>query len=90
MALAEAESSPESLPGSGAEPAADVACRSGDAVGDGALEEPPQQPGGRADASDCVGEPDAEGASATWAGAAVRAKDSPGPDGFFAGGASPS
>jgi len=41
-ALAEEESSPESLPGSGAEPAANVACGVSDAVGDDALQEPPQ------------------------------------------------
>ena len=84
-ALAEAEPSPESLPGSVTEPAADVACGVGDAVGDGALEETPQQPGGGTRSSDFVGEPNADGASATRAGAAVRAKNSSGSEGFFAG-----
>ena len=84
VALAEAEALPETLPGSVTEPA-DVARGGGDAVGDGALEEPPQQSGGQAQASDVVGEPDAEGASAPGAGGAVAAKDPPGPDGFFAG-----
>ena len=85
VALAENESSPESLPGSGTEPAADVACGVGDAVGNRALEEAPQPSGGDARASNFVGEPNADGPSATGARAAVRAKDSPGSDGFFAG-----
>jgi hypothetical protein len=42
-----------------------VACGDGDALAHGAAEETPQPPGRDAHASDCVGEPDADGASAT-------------------------
>lgn len=84
-ALAEEESSPESLPGSGTEPTADGACGRSDAVGNDALQETPQQSSGHAHASDFVGAPDADGATATGTGVAVIAEDSPGPDGFFAG-----
>jgi len=85
VALAEEESSPESLPGSGTEPAANNACGRGDAVGNDALQEPPQQSSGHAHASDFVDAPDADGVTATGTGVAVIAEDSPGPDGFFAG-----
>ena len=85
VTLAEEESAPESLPGAAAEPTAGVTGGVGQAVDDGALEETPQPPGGRTHASDGVGEPNADGAPATGACAAVRAKNPPGPDGFFAG-----
>ena len=84
-ALAEEESSPELLPGAGREPAVDSACGSGDAVGDNALQEPPHQPRGHAHTPDFIGTPNADRASATRADAAVTAKDSPSPNGFFSG-----
>ena len=55
-----------------------------DAVGDGVLQEAPQGGGGHGEASDFVGGPDAEGATAAWSGIAVAAQDAACAEGFAA------
>lgn len=78
LALAQVEASPDALPGAVA--ALTIAAADGveDAVGGGALKELPQRGGGEAEASDLVGEPDAERAAAAKACVAVAAKDAAG------------
>ena len=85
LALAQVEPFPDALPGPVAELAVDGAAGGDDAAGDGELEEPPQSAGGQAEPSDLVGEPDAEGPSATGTCMAVAAKDPPGADGLSLG-----
>jgi hypothetical protein len=78
LALAEVESFPDALPGPVTSPAVgdDTACR-GNTAGNGALQESPQRVGGHAQASDFIGEPDAEGATTAGTPMAVAAKDPP-------------
>jgi hypothetical protein len=75
---------PDALPGAVAH-AVDGANGGEDAVNGGALEELPQRGGGQAEASDLVGEPDAERPPAAGSRPAVAAKDPPGADGFALG-----
>ena len=77
VALAVVETFPDALPGSSAEMGVDGADGGGDAAGDGVLEESPEKVSGEAKPSDFVGEPDAEGSSATGTCIAVAAKDAP-------------
>jgi hypothetical protein len=84
--LAQVEPFPEALPGPVTSPAVgDEADRSGDAAGDGALEESPQSVGCQAQPSDFVRDPDAEGPSAPATQIAVAAKDPPSTDRFLLG-----
>ena len=84
--LAQVEPFPEALPGPVTSPAVgDEADRSGDAAGDGALEESPQSVGCQAQPSDFVRGPDAEGPSAPATQIAVAAKDPPSTDRFLLG-----
>jgi hypothetical protein len=78
LALAQVEPFPNALPGPVTSPAVgdDTACR-GNATGNGALQESPQRVGGHAQASDFIGEPDAEGTTTAGAPMAVAAKDPP-------------
>jgi hypothetical protein len=69
------ESLPDALEGSFAPGAVGGVDGSGDAAGDGPLEERPQGPGGEAEASDLVGEPDTEGASTALPPMTVTAKE---------------
>jgi hypothetical protein len=86
VALGQAEALPEALPGAvGAAAVGDGANGSGDAGGDGELEETPESVGGETEAADFVGRPDAEGASATATCVAVAAKNTACPQGFVAG-----
>ena len=86
LALAQVEPFPDALPGPVASAAVgDDADRSGDAAGNGALEESPQSVGGHAQPSDLVRAPDAEGSSATMTCIAVAAKDPPSANGFLLG-----
>jgi hypothetical protein len=73
--LPEVKSFPDALQGSFAPLAVGDADGSNDAASDGTLEKRPQSPGGEAEASDGVGEPDTEGASTAWPSMAVAAKD---------------
>ena len=86
FALAQIEPFPEALPGPVASAAVgdDAAC-SGDAGGDGALQESPQRVGGHAQPADFVGNPDAEGPTAAAPPMAVAAKDPPSADGLALG-----
>jgi len=75
LALAQVESFPDALPGPVAEMAVGGANGCTDGPGGGALQELPQSTGCQAEASDFVGEPNAERPPATWACVAVAAKD---------------
>lgn len=75
--MPDVESLPDALEGSFAPLAVGGADGSGDATDDGPLEERPQGPGGKAEASDLVGEPDAEGPPAAPTLLTVTAKDPP-------------
>jgi len=77
LALGPVEPLPDALPGPNTALAADGPTGGQDTDGDGELEELPQSAGGEAEASDVVGEPDAEGPPATGPSMAVAAKDSP-------------
>jgi hypothetical protein len=77
LALRLVEAFPNALHGPIAQLASDGAAGGEDAAGDGDLEEPPQSPGGEAEPSDFVGEPDAERPPATGACPAVAAEDAP-------------
>lgn len=78
FALAQVEPFPDALPGPVTSLAVgDDAGRSGDAAGDGALEESPQSAGCQAEPPDLVRAPDAECPPATRACIAVAAKDPP-------------
>jgi len=82
--LATIEAFPESLPGARASWRAGVATRGHgpdrrrEAAGDGKLKEAPQRAGTQAQASEFLGDPDAEGASAAIVSMAFAAIDSPG------------
>jgi hypothetical protein len=85
LALAVAEAFPDAqqgpvtpLPGEGAEGGED-------AVGDGVLEKAPQTVGGQAEASDFVGEPDAERPAAARPSLAVAAKNTSGAESLSVG-----
>jgi hypothetical protein len=69
------ESLPDALEGSFAPKTVGGVDGSGDATDDGPLEERPQGPGGEAEASDLVGEPDTEGASTALPPMTVTAKE---------------
>ena len=73
--LSQVEASPDPLPRAVAALAVCVAEGGRNGPGDGLDKEPPQDPGCQAQASDFVGEPDAEGAPATAPSIAVAAKD---------------
>ncbi len=75
LALSQDEPLPEALPGSGAEVGVGGADGGGNAACSGVVEESPEQVGGDAEASDFVGKPDAESASATGPSIAVAAKE---------------
>jgi len=75
--LAAVESFPDALECSIAAIAVGGVDGGGDSAGDGVLEKGPQGAGGQAQASDFVGEPDAEGPSAAVSAMAVAAKDPP-------------
>jgi len=79
LALAPLEALPEAPPGPVAERAVAAADGGANASGNGTLEEAPQTAGGQAEASDFVGQPDAEGAAAAGPVVAVAAEDPPGP-----------
>ena len=86
LALAQVEAFPEALPGPLTSPAVgDVTARGGDAAGDGALQESPQRVGSHAQASDFIGEPDAERPTAAASPMAVAAKDPPSAEGLVLG-----
>ena len=87
VALAVVEPLPDALPGPVAQMAVGGADGGEDAVGDGVLEEAPQTGGGQAEASDFVGDPDAEGPPAAGPCVAVAAKDPPGAEGLSLGAA---
>ena len=87
LALSLVEAFPDALPGPVAEMTVGGADGGGDGAGGGVLEEAPQSAGGQAEASDFVGEPDAEGPPATAACIAVAAKDPPGALGLALGAA---
>jgi hypothetical protein len=73
--LGQNEALPDALPGSSAEVGVEGTEGGGDAAGGGVLEESPEQVGGEAEASDFVGEPDADSASAPGPSIAVAAKE---------------
>jgi hypothetical protein len=75
LALCQVEAFPDAQQGPAAEVAVDSADGREETAGDGELKETPQKGGSQAKASDLVGVPDAEGASATGASLAVAAKD---------------
>ena len=77
LALGPVEPLPDTLPGPNTALAADGVAGGQDTGGDGNLEEMPQSVGGNAEASEVVGEPDAEGPAATGTCLAVAAKDAP-------------
>jgi len=77
VALGDVEAFPDALPSPVAEIAGGAA-GGADTVADGALEKPPQRAARQAEASDFVGEPDAEGPPAAATCLAVAAKDPPG------------
>src|SRR5882724_9097442 len=79
LALAQVEAFPDAQPGPVAQLAAGGADGIDDAVGDGAFEELPQSAGGQAEASNFVGDPDAESPAATGTCVAIAAKDAPRP-----------
>ncbi len=85
LALALVEALPDALQGPVTELAVGGADGCADAVGHGALEEPPQTAGGKAEPSDLVGAPDAESPAAPWTCIAVAAKDASGTHGFSLG-----
>jgi hypothetical protein len=86
FALAQVEPFPDAMPGPVTSPAVgDDADRSGNAAGDGALQESPQRAGGHAQASDLIGEPDTESSTAAASPMAVVAKDPPSADGLALG-----
>ena len=86
LALALVEPCPDALPGPVTSLAVgDDADRSGDAVGDGALEEPPQSAGCQAEPSDFVRDPDAESPPAPATRDAIAAKDPPSANRFLLG-----
>jgi hypothetical protein len=75
LALVLVEAFPDAKPASIAEVAADSVDGGDDGAGGGVLEEGPERVGGEAEASDLVGEPDAEGASAAGAEITIAAED---------------
>ena len=77
-ALCVVEAFPDALPGAVAEMGVGGADGRGDAAGDGVLEEAPEGGGGETEASDLVGAPDAESASAAGLSTARAAKDASG------------
>ena len=87
VALCLVEAFPDALPGPVAEMTVSGADGRDDGAGGSVLEESPQSAAGQAEASDFVGEPDAEGPPATAACIAVAAKDPPGALGLGAGAA---
>jgi len=78
LALCPVEPFPDTLQGPITQLAIEAADGNEYAVGDGALEEPPQSAGSQAEPSDFVGAPDAESPPATGTCLAVAAKDPPG------------
>jgi len=74
------KSAPDPPEGSVATRAFDVANGGGNAADDGPLEERPHGAGGQAQPPDFVGDPDADGASATATAMAIAAEDPPGAD----------
>jgi len=87
LALAVLEAFPDAQQGPVTERAVDAADGGEDADDGSALEEPPQSGGGEAEASDLVGEPDAERPAAAMPCIAVAAKDPPGAYGLSLGAA---
>jgi hypothetical protein len=86
FALAEVEAFPDALPGPLTSPAvSDATACSGNAAGDGTLQESAQCVGGQAQPPDLVRDPDAEGATAATPPIAVAAKDPPSADGLALG-----
>lgn len=83
VGLCPVEAFPDALPGAIAEPAADGVSGGEQAAGDSELEEAPQGAGAETEAADLVGEPDAEGPSASGTGIAVAAKDALGVAGLL-------
>ena len=82
-ALRPVEALPDALPAPSAEAAVDVPAGGQDVGGDGELEELPQSVGSQAEASDFVGEPDAESPPATGPCIAVAAENAAGPHRFL-------
>jgi hypothetical protein len=80
FALAQVEPFPDALQAPVAEMAVGGANARDNAVGSGALQEPPQTLGGQAEPSDFVGAPDAESPPATRACMAIAAKNPLGSD----------
>lgn len=78
VALGMAEAFPDAQQGPLVEMALEAAEGGTDAVGDDLLEESPESAGGQAEASDLVGEEDAEGLAAAGACIAIAAKDAAG------------
>jgi len=80
--LAKDKAFPDALQGAATEKAGHGVDGGEDGAGGGALEEPPEEVGGQAEASDFVGVPDAKGPSAPGAGLSIAAKDALGADRF--------
>jgi len=78
LALGQIEPVPEALPGPLIQFAVEGAAGRQDAAGEGGLEKLPQGARGQAEPPDSVGEPDAEGPSATGTCVTVAAEDAPG------------
>jgi hypothetical protein len=84
-ALAEVEAFADPLPGTVAQMARSGADGGPQAAGEKTLEEGPQSARGEAEPTDLVGEPDAEGASATASPRTITAEDTACPQGFASG-----
>jgi hypothetical protein len=78
VALCPVEPFPDALRRPITPPAIEGAAGGEDAMGDGALEEPPQSAGGQAEPPDFVGAPHAESTPATGPCLAIAAEDPPG------------